>query len=62
MSRKKYKFNNCELLKYEEFIGVVHYVICVKHVETTPCGLKHYICLSNNQLTTICELWIEKVW
>lgn len=59
--RRKEKFKNCELLKYTEFIDTIHYVICIKHTHTTPCGLKHYECLVNNRLDIVCELWIERV-
>lgn len=57
--RKKEIFKNLQLLKYTEFIDTIHYAVCIKHVGTTSCGLKHYECLVGNKLHIICELWIE---
>ena len=59
--RKKEKFKKYELLRYTEFIDTVRYVICIEHTHTTSCGLKHYKCLVGNQLSLICELWIESL-
>ena len=59
--RKKEKFKDYELLKYLEYIDISHYVICIKHSHSTPCGLRHYECLVNDKLVVICELWLDRL-